>query len=239
MKALLFLSLLLTFQLRAQSLEQKELNFRVNAEVMLKGELHFSFQVISPEGLLKLLPSMQEFDSLGLLNDRKASLLVNKFSYVVKKPVGFFDQRTLEDEKFISAVLAPARAKKISTTEFVVSVPGATPYHYRLMNYFDSDDITTASNAKIGKSVTAIKKIDVLAQSASSIFLHEMTNYSLMARGGLKLEAYIPLKEERTLVIGFQVISLQDYKANSSGLKAQTLKEFERQQALINAYKPE
>lgn len=239
MKALLFLSLLLTFQLRAQSLEQKELNFKVNAEVMLKGELHFSFQVISPDGLLKELPPVQEFDSLGILKDKKASLLVNKFSYVVKKPVGFFDQRTLEDEKYVSAVLSPAKARKLSASEFLISVPGANPYQYRLINYFDSDDITTASNSMVVKSVTAIKKMDVLVQSASSIYFHETTNYSLMARGGLKLEAYIPLKEERTLVIGFQVISLQDYKANSSDLKAQTLKEFERQRSLINAYKTE
>lgn len=220
----------------AQTIEQKELNYKVDAEQLLKGEIHFAFRVLSPKSLRKEFPEMTELDTLGLMNKRDASLLITKASYVVNKPAGFFDQQSLDNEDYNSFILRPQKLKKIAPSTYLVTVPGPKPFTYKMQSYFDSDDITTVPNSRAVKALTAMKKVDVLSQSGSSLVYKELTHFTLSALGGVSLYSYIPLKEERTLVIFFQLLSLEDYTANSSQLKANISNEIQATRNLINRY---
>lgn len=232
----LLMTLALNFSVWAESVEQKVLNFKLQTERLLKGELHYSFEIISSQGLIKNHPELVDFDSLGLLKRKDASILLNKISYVVQKPVGFFDQQTSLDQNFLAHLMGSQKIQKLSESKFLVTVPGQPAFTYQLHIAFDSDDISTAHTSKIVKSIAALKKLDVLAQSSSSIIYREMTDFTLAARGGISVSSYVPLKENRTLVIAFQLISLQDYVANASELKTNTLKEFAATRNLINSY---
>lgn len=236
-KIILFLMLSLpSFTLWAQT-EKKDFNFEVDATVLLKGELHYSFAVLSPAGIAKDFPQMVNFDSLGLLNKKDASLLISKAAYVVNKPVGFFDQQTTQNDELITYLLGEQKVRKINESTFGVTVPGEPPLTYKLSYFYDSDDISTVKNSRGVKSVTAAKQLDVLAQSASSIIYQEMTDFNLGSLGGVMVSAYIPLKENRTLVISIKMVSLRDY-ANDTELKSNTVNEYVSSRRLINSYKP-
>ncbi len=207
-----------------KTVEHKNLNFTVNADELLRGGLRYSFEVLSGEKLLKKYPLLEDFDSLGLLKNKKNSFLLSKAAFVVDQGVGFFDQQTADSETFIAHVTG-ARVSKIKEGNFLVTDPKDSNLKFLLQQHFDSDYITSVKSSKAEKSVSVFKKMDVLTLSASASLYQEMTNFSFGFVGKEVVYSFIPLKETKTLVLSLSLFSLRSYK-NDSTLKQDLLRDF-------------
>src|SRR5688572_10421018 len=104
--------LLLMSQTFAQVVEQNRIDFPIKADELLKGEIHTYFSILSPQKLAVQHADVFELDSLSLVQESNVMMVLNKAVYVVSKPVGFFDDKQLSDEKFVSHVMGDQDVRK-------------------------------------------------------------------------------------------------------------------------------
>lgn len=233
----LTLNLIISIPLYAQLMEQKELSFPVKTENLLKGEIHYFIDILSPRKLSVQYPEAFELDSLALIQESNISMVLSKSVSVVDKPVGFFDQNQMTDIKYLDHVMGEQKIKKLSPGTFLVTVPGENGFNYRMQTYFDADDVSTLPNSKVIRAVTAAKKLDVISQSASTIQFQEFTNYTKFTEGGVSVTSFIPLKENKTLVITYNMWGVKNDFVDIDLLKKNILNEMSAVQKLMNSYK--
>ncbi|MBA2406143.1 MAG: hypothetical protein H0V66_15315, partial [Bdellovibrionales bacterium] len=213
------LNLLISAPTYALVVEQKNINFVANTEALIKGEVHYALDVVSKQKFHKKYADLYDLDSLAFMNEPDVRMVISKSAFIVEKPVGFFDHLNTVDEKFIDHVLGEQKVKKLGENEFRVNVPGNSGYAYKMKTFFDSDDISTLPNSKAIRAVTQAKKLDVIAQSASSITYKELTTFSKYFVGGVQVSTYIPLKENKTLVLNYSLLAVKKYYALKKVLK--------------------
>ncbi len=230
-------NLLVSIPLYAQLIEQKELNFPVKAEQLLKGEVHYFFDIISPRKFGVHYPALFELDSLSLIQESNVMMVLTKSVSVINKPVGFFDQNQLTDETYLEHVLGEQKLKTLGPSLFLITVPGEKKNTYKMQSYFDADDVSTLPNSKVIRAVSAAKKLDVISQSAFTIMFTEFTNYSRFTEGGVAVSSYIALKEDKTLVITYQMWAVKKEFANEELLKSNILTEISAVRELQNSFK--
>ncbi len=220
-----------------KSLEQENVDFSVKPQKLLGGEAHYFYRELSPKKLSQQYPEISNLDSLGLTQDRKARLVISKQVYIVKKPVGFFDDQQLTDERYLSHLLAGQKVKKNSPDSFKVTVPGEAGYTYQIQSFFDADDISTLPNAKIIRAVTTAKELDVISKGASTIIFTEKKEFSKYAIGGISVSSYIALKEDRTMIITYNLWAFSKKEAQALDLKKAFLEEMESTRDAIEKFK--
>lgn len=230
------INLLVSIPLYAQLVEQKKINFPVKIERLMKGEIHFYFEIISPRKLAVQYPEAFELDSLSLNQEINVQMVLTKSVSVVEKPVGFFEQNQMADEKYLNHVMGEQKVKKLNPSSFLVTVPGKDGFNYKMTRYFDSDDVSTLPNTKVIRAVTAAKKLDVISQSASSIMFSEFTNYTKYTEGGVAVSSFIPLKENKTLVITYNMWAVKKDSADRNKLKENVLNEILAVKGLLDTY---
>lgn len=233
----LTLNLIISIPLYAQLVEQKELNFPIKTENLLKGEIHYFIDILSPRKLSVQYPEAFELDSLALIQESNISMVFSKSVSVVDKPVGFFDQNQMTDEKYLNHVMGEQKIKKLSPATFLITVPGDGGFNYKMQSYFDADDVSTLPNSKVIRAVTAAKKLDVISQGASSIMFQEFTNYTKFTEGGVSVSSFIPLKENKTLVITYNMWGVKNDFADKDLLKKNITTEMAAINKLMNSYK--
>lgn len=240
MKVLILLACLLShFSTYAAPVKQKDLNFTVKGEELLKGDVYFSVKVTSKKKLKKLMPDFVELDTSGFTKPKNARLLVSKTAYVVKKPVGFFDHDKVVNETFLNHYLGEQKVLKIEDRTFKVQIPGNTSQTYKLRTHFDSDDISTTTNSRAIRAITGAKKLDIQVQGAQSIIMREMWDYSKGSYGAVHVTAYIGLKEDRTLVIDYGIMSLIPPLLARETLEESISQEASAHQQLLNSFQAE
>lgn len=231
--------LLFTFSFHPEAgadvIEQKDLNFEVNTSTMGK-DVHFSFAQLKVSTLMENYPELAKLDSQKLLKNKDAFIVLSKVAYLVTKPIGFFDHATLSQEKFIKSTLGDQVVKKITEDTFYVSSKAKNGISYKLKTYFDSDEVSTLPHAKVNEAVAAFKKLDVISQSASSIMFREMSQFSGYAWGAINVSAFIPLLEERTLVISYYLTAVKKESANKKQARADLKEEFAALPKIIGNY---
>lgn len=243
LKTITKLFLVLTFNLvvsipiYAQLVEQKELSFSVKTEQLLKGEIHYFFDIISPRKLGVQYPAAFELDSLSLIQESNVMMVLTKSVSVIDKPVGFFDQNQMTDEKYLKHVLGEQKLKKLGPSAFMVTVPGEKSYTYKMQIFFDADDVSTLPNSKVIRAVSAAKKLDVISQSASTIMFTEFTNHSKFTEGGVAVSSYIALKENKTLVITYNMLAVKKEFVNEKILRSNLLTEMSAVKELQDSFK--
>lgn len=231
---LLFLTLLILATGNAYAIRlEPELNFVLQTPLLLEGEIQYSFSVLSAETIKKERPLIAELDSLELLSNKGSSFLVSKFAFVVKKPLGVFDQSEDEEAGFLSYLSGGAKVNKRGEGRYSFELQGSPGLKYSMARFEDSDDISTLSRSKAARGIQAAKRLDPLFQSASLMTFHELTEFNHSFNGATELFAYLPLNESRTLVFGFKLVALKDY-SNDSNLKQGLVEEFKNIQTLIN-----
>lgn len=235
---ILIVNFIYAHPLYAKSVEQKEFNFKVQSEALLKGGVHYSFNLVTPKKFLENFPEAYDLDTLATLQEKKVRIMLTKTIYIVNKPVGFFDHENMKEERFLSHLMGEQKVKKTAKDSVIVSVPGETAHTYKLKTYFDSDDISTLPSSRIIQAVTTARKLDVISQSASSIVLREYSDFSKYSVGGTSVHSYIPLKEGKTLVISYHLMAVKKNFAIENVLKSGFLKETEAVQGLIDSYVP-
>lgn len=234
---ILTLGLLSHFSIYAASVKQKDLNFTVKGEELLKGDVYYSVEVMTKKSLKKILPAFVEMDSSGFTKAKNAKLLVSKTAYVVSKPVGFFDHDKVVNETFLNHYLGEQKVTKIEDRTFKVRIPGSTTQTYKLRTHFDSDDISTTTNSRAIRAITGAKKMDIQVQGAQSIIMREMWEFSRGSYGAVHVTAYIGLKEDRTLVIDYGLMSLIPPLLARETLEESVSGEANAHQALLNSFK--
>lgn len=231
------LNLVASVPLYAQMVEQKQLNFPVKAEELMKGDIHYYFTLDNPRKILKQHPELFDLDSLSLFSEPESAIAVTKAAYVIDRPVGFFDDKQMTDEKFVTHVLGDQKVKKLNPETFKVTVPGEFSHQYKLQIFIDSDDISTLPNSKVIRAVSAAKKMDIISQGASSIVIKEMTQYSKFSLGGIVVMSFIPLKETKTLVIQYQLSSVKKAFGSAKIMKPGMVQEISFGRRLIQDFK--
>jgi hypothetical protein len=231
------LNLLISVPTYALAVEQKDIKFMADTKSLMKGDVYYALETLSPQKFHKKYPDLNDLDSLSILQEPNVKMVISKSAFIVEKPVGFFDHLNTTDEKFIDHVLGSQKIKKTSDNHFKVTVPGETGYSYKLATYFDSDDISTLPNSKIVRAVTQARKLDVISQSASSTTYRELTHFSKYFVGGIQVSSYIPLKENKTLVLNYSLVAVKKHYALKDVLKRSLKLEAQSQKDLINSYK--
>lgn len=235
--SVLAVNLLISVPTYAAALEQKDINFSADTESLIKGDVFYALDVLTPGKFHKKYPELYDLDSLSILQEPNVRAVISKSAYIVEKPVGFFDHLNTVDEKFLDHVLGEQKIKKVSDHDFKVTVPGEPAYSYVMKTFFDSDDISTLPNSRVVRAVTQAKKLDVISQSASSTTYKELTKFSKYFEGGVLVTSYIPLKENKTLVLNYSLLAVKKHYALKNVLKKSLKDESVAQKALINSYK--
>lgn len=189
----------------AAAVEQKELNFKIKTQELLNNEVHYSFAFLKPKELLKNYPDIAELDSLRIINNPKVRIALSKSSYVVNQAVGFFDHEKMDQENFVAHIMGDQKITKISPQTYKVTVPKSGGFEYVMKSYFDSDDISSLPHSKVIRAVTASKKLDVISQGANSTYFREYFKFSRDILGGVNVMSFIPLKENKTIVISYSL----------------------------------
>lgn len=235
--AALIISILLHFNTYGASVKQKELNFEVKGEELLKGDVHYSFALKTKEQLAGFFPDFLELDTTGITKPGNARLIVSKAAYVVNKPTGFFDHNKAVDESYLGHIMGEQKIKKLEERIFRVQIPGNVPQTYKMKTHFDSDDITTTANSRAIRAITGAKNMDIQIKGASSIIVKEMWDYSKGAYGSIHVTAFITITEDKTLVIDYGLMSLIPPLLAMETLEESVGQEASAQQALINSFK--
>ena len=230
------INLIMAVPLYASPVEQKALNFDVDSKALLKGEIHYFHEILTPRKLVIKYPEMFELDALSLIQESNVMMVVTKSVSIANKPVGFFDETQMNDERYVSHILGEQKVKKFGPDIFRVSVP-ATGLKYRMQTYYDSDDISTLPNSKVTRAVTAAKKLDVISQGASTIIFTEKNQFSKYAEGGVSVSSFIPLKENKTIVITYNLWAVKKNFAIEKVMKSNFLREIEATKLLVDSYK--
>ncbi len=212
-----FVNLALSLAVSATTKEQTALHFPINADELLKGEIHFFFEILTPKQLAVQQSEFIELDSLGLSRKKDIAIIASKHAYIIKKPAGFFDDQQLSEKKYISHIMKGHTVKKSEEATYRVTTSAGPAFKMRL--FFDSDDVSTIPNAKVVRAVNAVKKFDVISKGASIIMFIEKTGVSNDGKGGVSVSSFIPLNEKKTLVVTHSLHAI-----DKNGLKRQSLK---------------
>jgi hypothetical protein len=231
------INLIVSIPIYAETVEQKKLNFSIKSQELMNGDIHHYFEIISPRKLTQKYPEVFELDSLSLSQESNVQMVLNKSVMIVNKPVGFFDDKQMLEDKFIAHILGEQKTERLGPDAFKIIIPGEGGYSYRMQSFFDADDISTLPNSKVIRAVTAAKKLDVISQGASTIMFTEKTNYSKYAEGGVSVSSFIPMKENKTLVITYNLYAVNKPFASYNVLKTNFLTETKAQKSLFENYK--
>ncbi|HXH76851.1 MAG TPA: hypothetical protein VNJ08_17915 [Bacteriovoracaceae bacterium] len=232
----LIASLSMALPVEALMIEENNLRFKPDMKALMKGDIQYSFNLLSAKELLGKFPEAVELDSLTALKEKKVKILMTKAIYVVDKPVGFFDHEHMKDENYIAHIMGDQEVKKLNSNTFKVTVPGESGHSYKMKTFFDSDDISTLPNPRTIRGVSAARKLDVISMSASSIVFKEFTAFSKYTVSGTTVHSYISLKEGKTLVISYRLMAVKKYYALDKLLKSNYLNETAALKTLIGSF---
>ncbi len=231
------LYLLISLPTYATAVEEKNLNFMPKIQNLMKGDVHYSVELLDPAKLEVKYPDLSSLDSLGFIKNKSIKILIAKSVYMVEKPAGFFDHLNTGDERFLKHTFRDLSLMKISENHFKVQSSGETPYSYMMDTYFDSDEISTLPNAKVIRAVTQARRLDVISLSSSSTLFRESTKFSDFAKGKVLVSSFIPLKENRTLVISYALTAIKTEFAVKENLKRIFRNEILQAKRLTDNYK--
>jgi hypothetical protein len=234
---ILVLNLLVSIPTYAKAIEMGDVKFKVDTEALYKGDVHFALDLQTPDKFHNKYPDLYDLDSLAFMQEPNVQMIISKTTYIVNKPAGFFDHLNTSDERFVKHLLNGQEVRKITDHHFNVKVLGGFSHEYKIKTFFDSDDICTLPNSKVIRAVTQAKSLDVIAQSAASTTYRELTQFSKYFVGGIQVSTFIPLKENKTLVINYSLMAVKKYYALDKVLKRSLIIETEAQKNLINSYK--
>jgi hypothetical protein len=215
---LFILTLPLAPSVSAQMTERRDPVFRIETDLLEKGEVHFSYHQVTAAQIQKHIPEFVELDGAKLLEREGATLEVTKLAYVVNKPVGFFSSTQMTDAKWLTTLLGK-KVQLVKEDNFKVESLG------KMRVYFDSDDLSSVQNSRFVHSVTQSKKLDPIALSGfSTVVLHSQDK--------VEIHNHVPFSPLKTLVISYHISVVK--KGDSKKQRLAFIKETEAR--LVRAY---
>lgn len=216
---LFLLTLPLAATVSAQMTERRDPLFRVEPDLLEKGEVHFSFYQLKASTIQKKLPEFVELDGARFLDLEGATLQLTKVAYLVNKPAGFFSSTQLTDAAWLKTLLGSE----------VTSLKGdnyETKSRGKMRVYFDSDDLSTVQSSRFVHAVTQSKKLDPITLSGfSTVVMHSADS--------VEIHNHVPYSPKKTLIVSYQLsVVKKDVEAKKQRLDF--IKETEAR--LVRAY---
>lgn len=220
-RSILLLSLCLSYAsgTKARTVDRKDPLYRIEADLLDFGELHFAYHQIAARDLAKLYPELLDLDGAKLRMNPTANLSISKTSYIVNKPAGFFSSVQMLSPQWLQKILGMTLDKK---AEDVFSSRTGD-----IKIYVDSDDLSSVKNSAFIHAVTQSKKLDTLSFSASSTVVYHGHEW-------MQIENYIPYSPKRTMVISYRLEVVQ----KTGSKKAQRLEFIKNLEARLSQAYP-
>lgn len=231
------INLIISMPIYAKTIEMSELNFSIKPELLLKDEIHYFFSILSPREFAMKHADVFELDSLSLVQEAGVKIVLTKSVMIINRPVGFFDDKQMLASDYVKHMMGDQKVQKTGKDSFHITVPGESAHSYLMQSYFDADDVSTLPNSKIIRAVTVAKKLDIISQSASSIMFTEKTNYTKFCEGVVSVSSYVPMKENRTLVINYNIWAIKKQFALEKILRSNFIDEIKNIKALNESFK--
>jgi len=188
---LFILTLPLAPSVSAQMTERRDPVFRIETDLLEKGEVHYSFHQVKAQQIQKHLPEFVELDGAKLFEREGATFELAKVAYVVNKPAGFFSSTQMTDATWLATLLGKS-VRLVKEDHFEVDSIG------KMRVYFDSDDLSSVQNSRFVHSVTQSKKLDPIALSGfSTVVLHSQDH--------VEIHNHVPFSPLKTLVISYHI----------------------------------
>lgn len=234
--SILILNLTLSIPTYA-SKKMENLYYKADVENLNLDDIHYFSELLTVRSFLEKYPELEELDTQNCLQKGNIQIFVGKAAYIVNKPVGFFDHQHTIDEKFLSHTSGNKLSKNKEENSFKVQSAEDKSYSFQMKTYFDSDDISTLPNSRIIQAVSRAKKLDVISQSASSTVFKEFSGYTKYSKGGSTVSTFIPLKENKTLIISYTLTTVKKPYLNEKKLEESFKDEVLFQKKMIESYK--
>lgn len=216
--------------------QKKKIDFSIKTEQLLNGDIHYFFSVLTPRKLAMRFPKIYRLDSLSLTQESGVFIAISKYVQIVKKPVGFFEQNQLIDQEFLKHMMGQQEIKKLSNDSFKVFVGGKQDINYKIQYYFDSDNISTLPNSKVIRAVSSARELDVISKSASTVMFTEKSQFNKLSPGAVSVSSFIPIKENSTMIITYNLWAIEKSSANKSQLKSNLIEEMEGSRILLDNF---
>lgn len=233
-KIIIIGTLLLASSSWSKSLPQKKFNFEFKAEDLLSGNILYSARLYSSEKISEKFPMLADLDSLDILHQPGTKVFITKAVYTVDLPIGFFDGEQMSNQEYLDTILGEEKVRKIKDHTYAVSGPQG---QYQMTVSYDSDDLSNLPTSKIVKAVTSVKRMDVISQSGAATIFREMYKSRGGFVSGVSALIHIPLKENKTLIINYEMTAIGTSLANKNQLKKQFVSETEHTKRLIESFR--
>lgn len=219
----------------AKPIEQKKVNFPINLELLLKGEIPFHIFSISSQEFSKKYPDLLKFDTLSMSKQKDTFMVFSKIEYIVNRPVGLFDHEKLMDLDYVSHIFKDHKIKSIDKDTYLITTPDGDSF--KMQSFFDSENMSTLNKFKVLGAANAAREFDIISESASTMVITEKTNFPKTVAGEVSISSFIPITEHKTLVISYKLIGLKKPYKKFETIKTNILKEFEILRELQNNFK--
>jgi hypothetical protein len=196
MRLILFTVLCLSYAsgTEARTVDRKDPLFRIEADLLDFGEVHFAYHQIRARDLAKLYPELVDLDGAKLRKNSSANVAISKKSYTVNKPAGFFSSVQMSSPEWLQKILGMVLEKKnedvFSSSEGDVKI------------YVDSDDLSSVKNSAFIHAITQSKKLDTISLGASSTVVYHGPKW-------MQIDNYIPYSAKKTMVISYRLELVQ------------------------------
>lgn len=184
------LTLPLAQAVSAKMTDKRDPLFRIEPDLLERGEVHYSFYQLPATTVQKKIPEYVDLDGLKLLEREGVTVQVVKLAYAVNKPAGFFSSTQVTDPTWVEKLLGH---KVTPIAEGHFQIPG-DKFHV----YYDSDDMTSVKNSRIVHAVTQSKKLDPISLSGFSTVIFHSSDM-------LQVDNHVPLSSKKTLVVSYQL----------------------------------
>jgi len=171
--------------------ERRDPLFRVEPDLLEKGEVHFSFYQLKASTIQKKLPEFVELDGARFLEKEGATVQLTKVAYIVNKPAGFFSSTQMTDAAWLKTILG-GEVKNLKDDNY------DTQSHGKMRVYFDSDDLSSVQSSRFVHAVTQSKKLDPITLSGfSTVVMH--------SGDSVEIHNHVPYSPKKTLIVSYQL----------------------------------
>ena len=213
------LTLPLAATVSAQMTERRDPVFKVEPDLLEKGEVHFSFYQLKGSTIQKKLPEFVELDGARFLEKEGVTLQLTKLAYIVNKPAGFFSSTQMTDAAWLQTLMG-GPLKRLTEDNYETKARG------KMRVYFDSDDLSTVQSSRFVHAVSQSKKLDPITLSGfSTVVMHSADS--------VEIHNHVPFSPLKTLVVSYQ-LSVVKKNVEAKKQRLDFIKETEAR--LVRAY---
>ncbi len=185
----------------AKDIKHSEFNFQMSTHKLKATDLHYSFISVNKETFYK-----EAGPFMALMNKRSSDQSNDKFVMIravfpIKRAVGHFDHDKFKDLDFIKKIDNTSKVKKINENTFLTQKSTPVNHQYFSKFHFDSDDLSSLPDSRIGRKITELKSTDPLLLSANATLFREMFGFTQLIKESSEFYGLIALDETTTLVV--------------------------------------